>query len=131
MTVVFDEDKLQQQIIDASTMEPVDGARPAVMMQFEDKKDIVSIEVIPHLDEFGAVLVLSNNFNIEKHYQYFMRLRVFLETRLGITGFNIFDSHGAPVNGYEIERYYITSKNNPKLTQQWKEEMKMLGQEIV
>lgn len=127
ITEAFEENKIVQQIMDASLMEPVEGARPAVMVQFEDKKDTVSIEVIPYLEDFGAVLVLSNNFDIENHYWYFMRLRVLLETELGITDLNIYNSHGEPVDGYEIERYYVASKNDPEFMRRWKQEMKAIG----
>ena len=39
-----------------------------------------------------------------------MYARNFLETRLGIMQFNIFDSHGVALNGYNFERQYLIDK---------------------
>lgn len=97
----FDEDKLVDQIIEADSMEPVEGARGAVMVEFENED--VSIEVMPDLRQWGADLVLSNNFSVEKHNRHFMYTRNFLEQKLGIIQFNIFGSHGEIVNGYDFE----------------------------
>jgi hypothetical protein len=104
MTILFDEDKLQDQIIEADQREPIEGKKGAVMITFEDEKDSVSIEVIPYLNEWGADLTLSNNFNLDKHSHCFVRTTNFLE---GIMQFNIFDSHGEALNGSDFERQYL------------------------
>jgi hypothetical protein len=112
MTIIF-EDKLVDQIIEADGYEPVEGQKGAVMVEFENED--VSVEVIPYLNEWGAVLVLSNNFTVEKHSQHFIRIRDFLERKLGIMGFNIFGSHGETLNGYDFERQYLTDRHKGNL----------------
>lgn len=102
------EDALVDEIIKADSLQPVEGARGAVMMEFENED--VSIEILPRLSDWGADLELSDNFTKEKHNKHFMYARNFLETRLGIMQFNIFDSHGAALNGYDFERQYVIDK---------------------
>jgi hypothetical protein len=123
MTILLDEDKLQDQIIEAYQREPIEGKKGAVMMTFEDEKDSVSIEVIPYLNEWGADLTLSNNFSVAKHSNCFMRTTNFLERKLGIMQFNVFDSHGAALNGFDFERQYLIDrhKDNPEMESIMKE----------
>lgn len=123
------EDELVDEIIKADSMEPVEGARGAVMMEFENED--VSIEILPYLSEWGADLVLSDNITVEKHNKHFMYARNFLETRLGIVQFNIFDSHGAALNGYDFEKQYLIDKHkdNPEfesIMNEWENERRKL-----
>lgn len=116
MTIPLDEDKLQDQIIEAYQREPIEGKKGAVMITFEDEKDSVSIEVIPYLDERGADLTLSNNFSVDKHSHCFVHTINFLERKPGIMQFNGFDSHGEALNGSDFERQYLIDrqKDNPE-----------------
>jgi hypothetical protein len=106
MTIIFDEDKLVDDIIEAASLEPVEGAEGAVMQQFEMEKDTVSVEIIRYLSVWGASLVLSNNFTVEKHSHCFMLLAEVLKRRLGIREFCVMNSHGEKVNGYDFEKHY-------------------------
>src|SRR5690242_1530822 len=114
MTIIFNEDELVDQIIEADAMEPVEGARGAVMIEFENED--VSVEVMPCLRQWGADLVLSNNFSVEKHNRLFIYTRCFLEKRLGIMQFNVFGSHGEILNGYDFEKQYLIDeyKDSPE-----------------
>jgi hypothetical protein len=129
MTIIFNEDKLVVEIIKADSMEPVEGQKGAVMVEFENED--VSVEVIPYLNEWGAVLVLSNNFTVEKHSQHFIHIRDFLERNLGIEGFNIYGSHGETLNGYDFEKQYLTDrhKDNPEfesIMKEWNNQRRQL-----
>jgi hypothetical protein len=129
MTILFDEDKLVDQIIEVDAYEPVEGKRGAVMIEFEN--DDVAIEVIPHLSEWYADLVLSNNFTVEKHSQHFMRTTNFLERKLTIFDFNVLGSHGERLNGFDFEKQYLTDrhKDNPEfesIMKEWENQRKRL-----
>ncbi len=86
------------------------------MITFEDEMDSVSIEVIPQLNEWRADLILSNNFIEDKHRHYCVRTINFHDRKLGIMQFNIFDSYGEALNGYDFERQYLIDrhKDNPE-----------------
>jgi hypothetical protein len=102
------------QIIEAYELEPLEGNNPgAVRLQFGmNEADPVSIEIIPYLNEWGADLILSNNFKVEKHYHHFLQTTHFLETKLGINQYNVFGSNGETLNGYDFERQYLNDKMN-------------------
>jgi hypothetical protein len=129
MTIIFNEDELVDQIIEADSMEPVEGARGAVMVEFENED--ISIEVMPCLRQWGADLVLSNNFSVEKHNRLFIYTRCFLEKRLGIMQFNVFGSHGEILNGYDFEKHYLIDKykDSPEfesIMKEWEKQRRQL-----